>query len=67
MCAPGVHGSSKGSRRAEIKQAASSTEQIVRARSTRVVYRLEACEECTSCNIGGTGSVRQGHASRVKG
>ena len=31
----------------------------MRARSTRVESRLEACGECTSCNIGGTGSVGQ--------
>ena len=35
-CAPGAHGSSKGSWRAMIAQAASTTVQVVRTRSTRV-------------------------------
>ena len=52
-------GSSKDSRRAKSAQATSTAVRVVRARSIRVEYRLEACEECTSCNIGGTGSVRQ--------
>ena len=52
-------GSSKGSRCAKSAQAASTAVRVVRTRSIRVEYRIEACEECTSCNIGGTGSVRQ--------
>ena len=33
----------------------------MRARSTRFEEGLEACEDCTSCNIGGTVSVHQEH------
>ena len=47
--------------RAKIAQAASVAVHVVRARSTRVEKRLEACEDCTSYNIRSTGSVRQEH------
>ena len=53
--------SSKGSRHAKIAQATSTAVRVVRARSTRVEQRLEACEYCTSCINGGTGSVHQEH------
>ena len=36
LCLPGAHGSSKGSRRAEITPTASSTAQIVRARCIQI-------------------------------
>ena len=58
-----VSGSSQGPRRSESVQAASMAVRLVRARSIRVESRFETCEECTSFNIGGTGSV--GHENRA--
>ena len=55
------YGSSKGSRRAKIAQAASTAVRVVHARSTRVESNLEACEGCTSFINSGTGSVHQEH------
>ena len=37
----------------------------MRTRSTQVEERLEACEDCTSCINGGTGSVHQKHSSSL--
>ena len=47
-------------------QAASSTIQVVRARSTRVEQRLEVDGECTSCIIGGRSSAGQEHTGQAK-
>ena len=38
----------------------------MRARTTQVKYRLEACDDCTSCIIDGTGSARQERTGRVR-
>ena len=59
-------GLSEGPRGLEIAQAVSSAVRVVRVRSIRAELRHEACEECTSCIIGGTSSARQEHTSRVK-
>ena len=58
--------SSKGPRRSEIAQAASSAVGVARARNKRVTLGLEACEECTSCFSGDTSSMHQEHAGLVK-
>ena len=66
MCTPGAHGSSKGPKRSKIAQAASSAIQVVRARSTQVKQKPEACGDCTSCIIDGTSCARQEYTGRVK-
>ena len=61
LCASGANRSSKDLRRAKSSQAISTVVQVVRARSTRVELRLEACEGCTSCINGGASGTRQEH------
>ena len=61
LCASAANRSSKDLGRAKSSQAISTVVQVVRAKSTRVELRLEACEGCTSCINGGTSGARQEH------